>query len=376
MTRRFALVYSAVFIPFGIYVVYFQVLLRARGLSQQMIGLTQGILAIVSILAPPIWGYLSDKTDRPRMALALAVGGSVPAFLLFGYVSSYYAVLITAIIFASLYRPIIPLITGLTFRFIKQQGGNYGLVRVFGSVAFVIPVGILELIDISRPDSVTLILYGFAAMGIINLAAVFLLPKDSKIKLPEAKDPDITLFLNKKILTFVTASFLSRMAMVSYYFYFTLYLKDKIGFAQAGWLWIIGPLSEVPVILCSGWLIDKIGVRRLFALSLFGVAARLFGMGIADAVWQIALLQFLHALTFGAYHVAGVTYLSQLVPDNMQSSVQTFHSAFSSGLAGICGGVLGGYILQNFGYSWMYGIFSGVALVGMVLFLGVGRGED
>ncbi|MHC4887152.1 MAG: MFS transporter, partial [Planctomycetota bacterium] len=143
---------------------------------------------------------------------------------------------------------------------------------------------------------------------------------------------------------------------------------EEIHCEYLGLVWGIGPLCEVPIILYSRKILNRIGVNALFTLGLIGVAVRLFGISLATSMWHIIPLQLLHALTFGAYHVGSVTFLSRIVPSHMNSSAQTVLAAFSAGLAGIAGGALGGYLADHFGYSELYTVFAGIAVVSLIPF--------
>jgi len=73
MTWRFLVAYGALYLPFAVYTPYLQVLLRLRGCSRQDIGVVQGTLDVMAVLAPPLWGYLSDRIQRPRLVILIGV---------------------------------------------------------------------------------------------------------------------------------------------------------------------------------------------------------------------------------------------------------------------------------------------------------------
>jgi len=175
-------------------------------------------------------------------------------------------------------------------------------------------------------------------------------------------------------LWFTLCAFLGRLALMSYYGFFTLYLAREHGIAKAGLMWLLGPLSEIPVIFFSRRIMDRIGVRDLFALGLLGIAVRLAGFSVAHSLWVLVPLQFLHALTFGAYHCSTVTYVSRVVPVRLQSTAQTLFSAVTFGMGSMLGGALGGVLARHLGFRALYGTFGGVAAVALgVLWLTVPR---
>lgn len=374
---RFFASYLALFLPFAVATPYLQLLLRMRGFERDEIGFIQGLFELMAVAAPPVWGIVSDRTGRPRLALALAVMGMVPAFLLFGVVQSLVPALVVALVFGFFYRPLIPLTDGITLRFVKQHGGDYGKVRIGGSIAFMVAVVTLERVGIAESREGGIILTAMAVAGLMQFVCIALIPGDRRSNAAPAEAADhhhvdragLRLFLRRPFICFTAAAFLGRVAMMSYYGFFSLYLKEVHGYENAGYIWILGPLSEIPVIYASGRIMDRIGVRNLFALGLLGCALRLFGFSVASAIWMILPLQLLHALTFGAFHCSSVTYVSRIVPQRLQSTAQTVFAAVTVGGGGIVGGSVGGLVARHAGYSVLYGAFAGIALLALLLLL-------
>jgi len=370
--RRFALCYGALFVPFAVLTPYLQKLLKLQGFEKDDVGLIQGTMEVLAVLAPPLWGVLSDRTGRPRTVLFITVLGYIPAVALFGWAHGLLVAVPVAVLFAFFFRPGIPLTDGITFRYIHHHGGDYGKVRICGSVVFIATMIAAEAAGIG--SSTATILWAVAIAGALHLASVFIIPSDRPASMgSKPQSPrriEWRVFLSRGFLLFALAALLGRMAMMSYYHFFTLFLEERIGVEQPGLIWLLGPLSEIPVIYFSTPIMRRIGVRNLFALGLAGIVLRLVGYGFARSVWHVAPLQFLHALTFGAYHTASVTFISRLVPAHMKSSAQTIFAALTVGLGGILGGWFGGYIARFHGFPALYWTFGVIAFVALVILLG------
>lgn len=369
---RLGPVYAALFLPHAVVTPYLQLLLQARGFAKHQIGVTQGVLATMAVLAPPLWGYLADRAGRTRPILLAAVVGAVPAFLLFGVAESLLAASTVAVLFGLFLCPQIPLTDGWAIHYIHRRGGNYGAVRIWASASFVVVAGAVERAGISAGRVGEVIFVAFAVCATVQAASVLTMPRDLSGRLTErpGRRPrlDLRRFLTRTFVVVAVAAFLGRVAMMSYYGFFTLFLK-KMGCPNPGLVWMIGPISEIPVIYFSHRIMRRIGVRNLFALGLLGMVVRLVGFSMATSVWQVAGLQTLHGLTFGAYHVASVTFVSRLLPGHMKSTAQTLFSALTIGLGGICGGVLGGYLAGWSGFSALYLVFGGIAAAALAILL-------
>jgi PPP family 3-phenylpropionic acid transporter len=378
MTSRFLLVYLALFVPFAVITPYLQKLLFLRGFHEDQIGLIQGCFEAMAVLAPPLWGYLSDHSGRPRLILALCMCGAIPAFQVFGLVHGLTAALGAAALFGFFYRPLIPLTDGITFRYINTHGGDYGKVRVGGSLAFVGCLLLLEPLGIGSSRDGRMILVAVAIAGVFHLASLALIPAAGTAPAsarPADTAPHQSLastcreLCRPQFLWFTLCAFLGRLALMSYYGFFTLYLAKEHGIEKAGLIWLLGPLSEIPVIYYSRRIMDRIGVRNLFALGLLGITVRLASFCLAPSLWFVVPLQLLHSLTFGAYHCSSVTYVSRIVPVRLQSTAQTLFAAVTVGLGSMIGGAVGGMVARHFGFRTLYGSFSVLAAVSLALLL-------
>ncbi|NQU42304.1 MFS transporter, partial [bacterium] len=215
--------------------------------------------------------------------------------------------------------------------------------------------------------------WGVVVCSVIHLVALFFLPLTERersercVRGPVRRHYDWSIFFSRPFLVFALVAFLGRFGMMAYYGFFTLYVENELGFAHAGYIWALGPLSEIPLIFFSSLIIARIGVKHMLGLAILATAIRLAGFALAPSVGWIVPLQFLHAFTFGAYHAASMHYIQRIVPPDMKQSMTAVFAAFFLGLPAILGSALGGNIIVVFGYRWMYGIYALIAALALVL---------
>ncbi|KWX84421.1 MFS transporter, partial [Paenibacillus riograndensis] len=113
---------------------------------------------------------------------------------------------------------------------------------------------------------------------------------------------------------------------------------------------------SIPCLL--GWL--------ALVSALFGV--RWWLMADATTPLQVAFIQILHCVTFGGFFYVGTRLTMLLVPKPYRSSGQALYTLTWSGISGIMGGVLGGWLYQYLGAQNMYqsGVF--LSLIGTLGF--------
>jgi MFS transporter, PPP family, 3-phenylpropionic acid transporter len=125
-----------------------------------------------------------------------------------------------------------------------------------------------------------------------------------------------------------------------------------------GVLWSVGVLAEVALFALSGRLIAFCGTAK--PLMFAGLAAVLrWGLMASDPpLWATTLLQILHAMTFGAAHVAAIHFLTHAVPEDRAATAQGLYAACVAGL------VLGAVTIAS---GPLYRIFAGEAYAAMAL---------
>jgi len=309
--------------------------------------------------------------------MLLAVLGAIPTFALFQLAPpTTLAMMAVAVGFGFCFRPLIPLTDGVTFRYIQTHGGDYGTVRTGGSVAFVVTSTLLGFCVATAMGGHRLIMPAMLVMLMVQAITIGLLPGDLPWRRsrqnaePEPAAPtDKRRLITVAFLSFCFVAALGRMAMTSYYQFYSLFIQSEFPGAPTGLLWGLGTLCEVPVLFFSLPIMRRIGVRNLFLLGMLGVVLRLVGFSFVTASWQLYPLQLLHALTFGAYHAASVTVVSRLAPAHRQGTAQTLFVAITMGIGGIGGGALGGWTAQHHGFSTLFLLFAGIASIGLVLAL-------
>ncbi len=375
---RFACCYFALFTILGVVIPYFQKLLELQGFNEEQIGFILGASSTVGIVAPPLWGWLSDHSRHRRRLLAVAAIGSLGAFLSFAVTTAFWLAIPAALVFGFFFRPLIPLTDGMALRYIAEHGGDYGRIRTAGSASFILVIITMEALGVAGPSGRTVILATAAVCLLWYTATTGLLPLTEReqaeraSRTNHARHYDPSIFYSAPFIAFTVVAFLGRFAMFGYYSFFTLYLQNEIDFQEAGYVWIIGPIAEIPVIFFSSAIVKRLGVRCMLALGSGAAAVRLVGTALAPNVLWIVFLQFLHAFTFGAFYTASIHYIQRLVPADMKQSAMTIFASLTFGLGSIAGSSIGGVVVYHLGYRTMYASFGGVAfcaLVGLILFV-------
>jgi len=129
----------------------------------------------------------------------------------------------------------------------------------------------------------------------------------------------------------------------------------------------ISAAAEVPMMIYSGKLSDKIGRKKLILLGILALALRLYLYTIAPNILAILLISLLHGITFGTVYVVTVAFVSDLTPDDLQSTSQSVYNVILS-IASILGAFIGGVLAEYFGIIGLFRILAVICLVNAVFF--------
>ena len=112
--------------------------LHYRGLNGTEIGWVLAVESCASLLAQPIWGYLSDKFKTVRKILFICVIGLLIGSSIFFQMDTLSTILITGAAFYFFATPIGALSDSLAQRRADELNISFGSIRMWGSVGFAI----------------------------------------------------------------------------------------------------------------------------------------------------------------------------------------------------------------------------------------------
>jgi len=142
-----------------------------------------------------------------------------------------------------------------------------------------------------------------------------------------------TMARDRRFWGFVVAAAAIQASHQVYYGFGTLYWRS-LGFSDAviGCLWAEGVVAEIVLFWVGTRLLTRFGALGLMALGAGAGILRWGLAGLAPGLLPAAVLQLLHALTFGATHLGAMNFLSRTVPPGASASAQALYSGTSSGI--------------------------------------------
>ena len=354
----------ACFLPF--LALYFQSL----GFTGSQIGLLVSINPLTALFAGPFWNGMADATHRHKaVLLGVMVGCGVSVFLI--SLTRNFGLLIPLVAAYSFFSsPIIPLFNSSILNLLGDRQEEFGSQRLWASIGWGVAGPIVGWL--TGRFGLHLAFYSYLVAITLALLTTLRLPIYSAGSHPDGTywRRLQTLIANKSWYLFLLVIFLSGIGLSVVDNFLFLYMQE-MGASNTlmGLALTAATISEIPVLFFASWMLRRWGTRGLLVISLAAIVFRIFGYTLADAPWQVLLLQFTHGLTYSAMLVAGVTFASQMAPAGLDATAQSVFHTTMTGMGGITGSLAGGMLFERFGGEGLYAISGTVVLLGLVFFL-------
>jgi MFS transporter, PPP family, 3-phenylpropionic acid transporter len=322
---RLVLFYIAVFVVFGVLVPFWPLWLSARGLSAEELGVLFAVGQWVKAAATPLAGIAADRSGEPRRIMLLLSCATAATFLFCLWARSFAALLLLNAMAGALLSSLMPLGDNLALAGAYAGRLDYGRVRLWGSLAFIVTLLIAGRILEGR-DADT-VLYLLIVGSALTFAACFALPAGSTVARRPRSQSWRTL-ATPRMLLFLGAATLVQGSHSVLYIFGTLHWR-AVGISDAtiAVFWAEGTLAEVVLFFWGAPLLRRIGPLGLIALGGGAGLVRWTVIAFATAVPVIALAQLLHAFTFGAAHLGAMHHLARTVPAEQAATGQALYTA-------------------------------------------------
>lgn len=358
----------------GVQLPFWPVWLASRGFGAKEIGTLFAAAIWAKVVATPAIGALADRFGRRRVMAVLAAT-ALAGYAAMGPAGGFWPILALNIVALTAQSALMPLGDTVTLAAVRAEGLDYGRIRVWGSLSFVVAsLGAGAVLGHSSGSRVLPLVLGASAA---LLAACGAIPSGADARRREGSRRRAGWRLvagNPQFWVFVASAAALQASHQVYYGFGTLYWRS-LGFSQTtiGWLWAEGVVAEVLLFWQGRRLLARLGPRGLMMLGGAAGIVRWSLAGIVVSLPATVALQLLHALTFGAVYLGAMHYLSRTVPPTAAAGAQTLFAAASSGLGGGLVMVAAGALYAAYGgHAYLaMAILSGVGLAGTLLLRGM-----
>src|SRR5690606_1733802 len=330
---RASLYQFTVYLPGGVASVFLGIWLSDHGIPADQIGIINALPTLGLLLLNMVVGRVADRADDWRTALIVLSLLSALAPLPLYFVSEFWGILLVWALCATSNGLVAPVIDAATVRMTRRNGTDFGTVRAWATVGYVVVAGGLGLFVNTLGSAAVVSLYVAMVVGRAGLA--FLLPRfrapapqvTLAEAMPEAAAPPsrlrdaLKLWFVLPILAFalvnssnsVIGSFGALLwhenGIPSYY------LGPLLGFAAVG-----------EAILMFAWprFGGRVTARNMILAAAIAGLVRFTVMAFNPPVEVLFLTQSLHAFSFGMGYFGVVHFIANWTNEANAAEAQGF----------------------------------------------------
>ena len=329
---RYGAYYGAVFLSLGVYLPFWPVFLKSRGLDAAEIGLLFALAAWIKVASTPAIAQIADRSGHAKATLAAVAGLSLVAFAGFLAARGFWPILLVTMFTAIWFHALIPLGESQAMAAVIERRLDYGRIRLWGSIAFIAgTVGAGALLTGRDPDLVLILI--LAALGATLIAALALPARRAEVPVA-GRNGIMVLLRQRRFVLFLGAASLMQASHAVYYGFSALHWKAAgLSETTIGLLWAEGVIAEVLLFAVSGGIVARAGPPALLMAAGLGGVVRWSVLGATTALPALAAVQVLHALTFGAAHLGAMHFIARAAPPGLSATAQSVYAAVSGGIA-------------------------------------------
>ncbi|MBC8571315.1 MFS transporter [Zongyangia hominis] len=357
------------------------VYLTQHGYSDFQVGLLNALIAGVSMISQPLYGYLNDTFISCRSLMIVIAAVAIPVTLCIPLTVSIVPLCFVAILslgFLTYTYNCIPEAWQIRVNK-KKPYVNYPVTRVMGAVGYSL-TGLVagKLIDLWGFD---VIFWGSAAHLVLLIACCLCIekiePENKGIKRGAQIEERIgfggalrILLKNRPYMVFIISTTLYQAAYRSMLAFMPVIVQDAGGTnTHVGMLVFAGAAVEAPMMFIFSRLQDKAKLKHLYTFTAIVLAVRTLALLVVHSVTGLILLKSFEAISWGMYIPLFVVYISRIVPSKIYATSLTIGYSLTVGVGSICGNFFSGLIMENLGTMAFSAIMSAVAIAGVVVFV-------
>ncbi|WP_256761133.1 MFS transporter [Cohnella sp. WQ 127256] len=354
------------FAMFALFISFLPIYSAKVGISGTQIGLILGMGSLISIVAQPLWGMVSDKTRTIKKVLLILLLTSMLVGTLLFQATQIWSLVVLVALMNVFYLPTDPLVESLNFQTTQREKVDYGSVRMFGALGYAcvsLTAGYaLKLWGMNSLSWIFLGVGGVALLFAIGLSDVK--ASTNRPSLHHLKD----FFLQSHTWIFFLLVLIVAIPHKMNDTFIGLYMDQLGGDVRlTGMSWFVMTITETVMFAISSRII-KPGKEAIWMTVAAGLyAVRFLLSSIIGTPYGLVGLQVFQGVTFVLFFVGAMQYLYRIVPDQWKSTGQTVLTATFFGVSGIIGSTFGGWLMDEYGGALLYRGMGLFALLGLLL---------
>lgn len=316
------------------------------------------VVPISALVSPYLLGLVVDRFFATQKVLGVLhfIGGvalfaaPTAAEAVSGSAGPFIGLLL---VHALCFAPTIALSSSLAFHHMTQPERQFPLIRVFGTIGWIVAGVFVSRILQADETGVPLRVAGLSAvfLGAYSFTLPSTPPARANERVAFGQIIDFRALaglMSRPFVVFLVFLFLIFVPTAAYYAYAPVLLND-LGIANPGFRMAFGQMSEILFMVIIPLLLPRLGVKWMIAAGMGAWALRyaLFAAAATDGtLWMIMAAILLHGISFDFLFVVGQIYVNQKATAATRGQAQGLFVFITTGLGQLVGAQSTGWLFN------------------------------
>lgn len=347
--------------------------LTEKGLSPEQIGFVNAAPFVAVTILNQLIGRIADKA--PDWRSTIIVGSIVAAagpFALF-FVHDFIGILVVWAMIIVPFLAIGPVVDAASIRMARRVGADFSMIRVWGSIGFVITTlaagAIFDLwgLEVFLP----LLLAAGLLRAFVSLqlplfrapapAAAAAVATRKRRRSPLVATRAREIWRPWFILPVIGVAIVHGSHMMQMGFGALIWKQQGVPDWAIGPLWAMAPAGEILVMLTFARLARRFSARHLILAASLVTVVRWIGFSLEPPLWGLFILQAMNMVSFGLSYLGVVNFIANWTSERIAAEAQSTFQAIRQVIT--VGTLIGfGFLTAQFGA----GGFVGAAVLGAI----------
>jgi PPP family 3-phenylpropionic acid transporter len=297
LSLKIGLFYFAAYSAYACFFPFLTLYFQERGMSFTEIGIAYAIISIISIIAQPIWGVVTDKYFSKKPVLIALMGICAVIIYNFVFANSFIYILFSIVLLIIFQDSISPIADAYAYDIIEHNKNmQFGKIRLMGSAGWSISALILGYVI--KGYGMNAAFYIYSACMIFGILLVYSINFSSKTVREQVRFSDIANLIKEYRFMLIMLSLAVANIAIGCNNSFLPVLIEKTGgdVAKLGLMQFLIALSELPVFFYGTRFVKKYGELNLYLLSMVLFFIRFFLNSFCSSYEQVILYKCCNAL--------------------------------------------------------------------------------
>lgn len=364
----------------GAVIPFVTLVLRDRGLDFTQISQVFSASSAALLVFPFLWGMLADRYLALNRLFTMLNLLACAALTVFAMQRGFAGSLISFTLFVACLNPMFSLINALSFHHLPNPREQFGLLRAWGSLGWIIPFLPISLwlvhANQTKLDVALYLGIGFCfSMAVFSLWLPHTPPgarqKAAGTRTRGAYAPALKRLLRDPNYLVILASMFLIAGSYSLLTYYSPPFLERMGVSR---VWIgpvqaIGVISEILFFQCQPVLLRRWNYTAIILIGCLALFTRHLIFSVTGSIWILCLSYVIAGMIVVFYHMGASMLANTLAEPEVRSTAQTLLIFSGSGLGPMAANALAGALTTRFPNSLQPVFLFAAGLAGLATVL-------